>query len=203
MGEIQALVASGLLELYILGAVSEEEAAYVERMSLLHAGIQTALDENMLALEAYSLEHAIEPDPIIKPFLMATVDYMERLQNGEAPSFPPALHQDSKVLDFKEWLDRPDMQPPAGWSEVVAKIIGYTPAMTTAIVWIEHCAPPETHTDQLESFLIVEGTCNIQLDGADNHLQPGDYFSIPLHVLHTVLITSDIPCKIIIQRAAA
>jgi mannose-6-phosphate isomerase-like protein (cupin superfamily) len=75
--------------------------------------------------------------------------------------------------------------------------------MTTAVVWLEHGAPPETHTNELEKFLIVEGTCNIIVDGRDHHLKPGDLFNIPLHLSHTVLVTSSITCKIILQRVAA
>ncbi len=186
-----------------MGAASEEDAAYVERMAQLHSAVKEEMNAIELALEAYSMEQAIEPDPIIRPFLMATMDYMERLGGGEAPTFPPELNNDSKIADFEEWIDRADMQPYEGWSDVFAKIIGYTPQMTTAIVWIESQAPPETHENQFERFLILEGTCNIQLEGKDNHLVPGDFFTIPLHVNHTVLITSNIACKVIIQRIAA
>lgn len=203
MDEAQKLVTSGILELYVMGATSAEETTYVERMAQLYDEVKTELENIEATLEAYALQHAVQPDPVIKPFLMATIDYMERLQSGEEPAFPPKLDAHSKLSDFKEWLDRPDMVPAEGWSEVSAKIIGYTPEMTTAIVWIEHAAPPEVHEDQLESFLIVEGTCNIQVEGQDNHIKAGDFFTIPLHKSHTVLITSAIPCKIILQRAAA
>jgi mannose-6-phosphate isomerase-like protein (cupin superfamily) len=203
MDEVLKLIESGLLEIYVMGAASEEDAAYVERMAQLHSAVKEEMNAIELALEAYSMEHAIEPDPIIRPFLMATMDYMERLGGGEAPAFPPELNNDSKIADFEEWIGRADMQPYEGWSDVFAKIIGYTPQMTTAIVWIENAAPPETHENQFERFLILEGTCNIQLEGEDNHLVPGDFFTIPLHVNHTVLITSNIACKVIIQRIAA
>lgn len=203
MDEVQKLMESGLLEIYVMGAASTDEMAYVERMALMHREIKEELNTIELALEAYSFENAIEPDPVIRPFLMATIDYMERLENGEAPAVPPELNKDSKISDYSQWINREDMKPMDEWTEVYAKIIGYTPQMTTAIVWIEKMAPPETHEDQLERFLVLEGSCNIQLRHKDNHLLPGDFFEIPLHVNHTVIITSSIPCKIILQRAAA
>lgn len=202
MDQVEALLQSGLLELYIMGAVSEQEASHIRLMAELHPEVRSVLQSIESALEAYSLKHTVMPDPVIKPFLMATIDYMQRLEEGEIPSFPPELTGDSKIVDFNAWLNRPDMQPSEGWSEIEAKIIGYTPQMTTAIVWIQNEAPPEMHTDQSERFLIIEGSCNIQLDGQDNFFHEGDFFAIPLHVSHTVLITSDIPCKAIIQRIA-
>jgi quercetin dioxygenase-like cupin family protein len=64
-------------------------------------------------------------------------------------------------------------------------------------------APPEIHTDEHEKFLVVEGSCNFTI-GTDVHaLQSGDYLSIPLHVHHEAKVTSDIPCKIILQRVKA
>jgi mannose-6-phosphate isomerase-like protein (cupin superfamily) len=200
MDEVRKLLESGLLELYIMGAASEEDAAYVVLMAELHNEVKAELETIETTLEDYSMKHAVTPDPVIKPFLMATIDYMDRLQKGETPTFPPLLNKDSKVSDFQPWLDRPDMKPPEGWTDITAKIIGHTPEVTTAIVWIENAAPPETHTDELEKFLIIEGTCNIQLNGEDNYFSAGDFFAIPLYVSHTVLITSDIPCKAIIQR---
>ncbi|KAA5534592.1 cupin domain-containing protein [Taibaiella lutea] len=200
MDEVQKLLESGLLELYIMGAASTEDAAYVALMAEKHNEVKAELESIEIALEAYSMKHAIAPDPVVKPFLMATIDYMDRLEKGETPTFPPLLNKNSKVSDFKPWLDRPDMNPPEGWADIAAKIIGYTPEVTTAIAWIENAAPPEIHTDELESFLIIEGSCNIRLDGEDNYFSAGDFFTIPLYVSHTVLITSDIPCKVIIQR---
>lgn len=200
MNEVQRLLESGLLELYIMGAASEEDAAYVELMAGLNNDVKAALESIEMALEAYSMSQAVTPDPVIKPFLMAMIDYMDRLQKGETPTFPPLLSSESKLSDFKPWLEREDMKPHVGWSDIAAKIIGHTPEVTTAVVWIQYAAPPEIHTDELESFLIIEGTCNIKVDGQDNHFAAGDFFTIPLHVSHTVLITSEIPCKAIIQR---
>ena len=87
--------------------------------------------------------------------------------------------------------------------DIFAKIIGYAPEVTTAIVWIKEMAPEETHTDEYEKFLIIEGTCDIVIEHKVHQLKAGDYFSIPLHANHHVVVTSEIPCKAILQRVAA
>jgi len=202
MNQVEKLLKSGLVELYVLGEASEKEASQIRLMARLHQEVRDVLQYTQKVFKEFSDKNAVTPDPVIKPFLMATIDYMQRLENGEMPSFPPELTKNSQIADFNDWLSRPDMQPSEGWSDIEAKIIGHTSQMTTAIVWIQHEAPPETHTDQLEHFLIVEGSCNVQLEGQDNFFHEGDYFTIPLHVSHTVLIVSDIPCKAIIQRVA-
>lgn len=201
--ELHQFIESGILELYILGQVSPDEKAQVEKMAALHEAVKEELDLIERTLEDYAFQHAISPDPTWKPFLMATIDYMERMEQGEIPSFPPELHQQSTLSDYRQWLEREDLFPAIPLKDIHARIIGYTPQMTTAIVWIEKGAPPEVHTEEYERFLIVEGTCNIIVDGKDNHLQPGDVFSIPLHLSHAVIVTSKEPCRVILQRAAA
>ncbi len=84
-------IESGISELYVLGQISPGEKAQVEEMAALHEAVKEELDLIERTLEDYAFQHAITPDPTIKPFLMATIDYMERMAQGEAPSFPAGI----------------------------------------------------------------------------------------------------------------
>jgi mannose-6-phosphate isomerase-like protein (cupin superfamily) len=195
-------IESGILELYITGIASADEVREVEEMAAAHADVREALDELNLTFETIAIENAVAPPLVIKPFLMATMDFMARMGSGETPSFPPELHAGAKISDYAEWLDRPDMVLPSYFEDIHARIIGYTPQATTAIVWISEMAPDEVHDNEYEKFLIVEGTCDIIIEDDVHHLVPGDYLAIPLYKNHIVKITSDIPCKLILQRIA-
>ncbi len=203
MNSIKEYIESGILELYVSGNTTPLETTSVEVMASDHPEIAAEIDLITSSLNRYAHLTAKEPDPIIKPFLMATIDYTERLKNGEEMSFPPSLTSKSKISDFTEWLSRNDMVLPQQLTDVSAKIIGYTPEMITAIVWIKEMAPQEVHDNQIEKFLIVEGTCDIVIEEKIHHLKAGDMLSIPLYKNHFVKVTSSIPCKVILQRAAA
>lgn len=203
MKDLKAYIESGILESYVLGSLSDAEAAEVSQMIATHPELQEEMEAISEALEAMAFAGAVTPDPTIKPFLFATMDYIARLESGEAPSFPPMLNSNSTAADYAEWIDRPDMMLPEKLDGIFAKIIGYTPEQITAIAWIEYMAPPEIHTNEHEKFLILEGTCDIQIDEITHHLQPGDYLEIPLHANHYVTVTSSIPCKVVLQRVAA
>jgi len=203
MTDVQRMIDSGILELYVLGSTSPEETARVEKMIAFHSEIRQEIDAISAALEQYGLAHAVEPDPSIRPFLMATIEYMERMKAGEAPAFPPAIHAGSKIEDYAQWLERADLKLQEPLEDAFAHIIGYTPEVTTAIVWLKYGATPEVHTDEQEKFLVVEGTCDITIGTTVHSLKPGDTLIIPLHAVHYVQVTSDYPCKIILQRAAA
>jgi mannose-6-phosphate isomerase-like protein (cupin superfamily) len=203
MTKIREYIRSGILEMYVLGITSPEEKKEVEILAATHVEIANEIREISQALEAIANKSEVTPDPTIKPFLMATIDYTERLMAGEPISFPPELNEDSKPEDFKEWLSRSDMKLPTNFEEFHAKIIGHTPQATTAIVWINSGAPPETHDNEYEKFLIVEGSCDIIIGNDTHALMAGDYLAIPLHKEHFVKVTSRVPCKIILQRIAA
>jgi len=201
--DIKEYIASGILEQYVLGTISAEELLVVEQMAANHLEIKEEILSISYVLEKLAIENAIAPDATIKPFIMASIDFMERMESGEQPSFPPILSGTSRLIDFASWINRDDMVLPSDAGDLYAKIIGYTPEATTAIAWIKGNAPVETHDIKYEKFLIIEGTCDIVVEDKVYQLVAGDYFAIPLHKSHQVRVTSSIPCKVILQRIAA
>jgi hypothetical protein len=59
--DIKTYIESGILELYVLGDVTQEERVQVEAMASKHPAIKTELDEIERSLELYAKENAIEP----------------------------------------------------------------------------------------------------------------------------------------------
>ena len=203
MKGVQEYIESGILQAYVFGLATPEEERSIEVMARRHAEVREAIEAFEYDLEKYAMANAVTPDPTIKPFLIATIDYTERMEKGEPPSYPAMLQEDSRIEDYKEWLKRSDMQLPDDFKNFHAKIINYIPGALTAIIWIKDAAPWEMHDHEFEKFLVVEGTCDIVIEDETHRLKAGDYLSIPLHKKHTVKVTSDVPCKAILQRIAA
>ncbi len=203
MKALKNYIESGILELYVLGVTSAEESAEVEKMAKLHGEIRSEIDRICEVTEEYAQSHAINPPITIKPLLMASIDYMERLKNGEPISSPPFLHPASTIADYNFWLDSGDAIAPKDFKNVHARIIGFTPEMATAIIWVRDFTPPEIHTNQIEKFLMVRGSCDIVIGEEIHRLVSGDFLSIPLHISHHVKVTSIESCVLILQRSAA
>ena len=201
--EKEELLSSGLSELYVLGESTSLENKLIEEMCLQFPELFEEINAIEIALEQYAVDNAIKPDAIIKPFLLATIDYMDRMMAGEIVQAPPILTENSSVEDYSLWLDKPDMMVPEDYDEVFAKILNHDERGITAIAWIKSMAPQEVHDHEYEKFLIVEGTCSIHIEEEVHALVPGDYLMIPLHKKHHVLVTSAVPCKVILQRIAA
>ncbi|HEY0056176.1 MAG TPA: cupin domain-containing protein [Pedobacter sp.] len=203
MENSKEFIGSGILELYVLQQTTPEETREVELAAEKDPSIKKEILEIELSLEKYAMAHAVAPNPIIKPFLLATIDYSDRIVNGEQPSSVPLLTENSTPADYESWINRADMNLPEDFDQVYAKILSSTPEATTALVWITEMAPQEVHDDEYENFLVLEGTCTITIEDQIHNLVPGDYLAIPLHKRHHVTITSEIPCKLILQRVAA
>lgn len=203
MKNINEYINSGILEMYVLGLTSAEETSEVEKLAASHSEINNEIENISKALMIYSENSSPAIDPTVKPMIMATIDYTERIKAGETPTVPPILNDNSKISDFAEWLNRKDMVTPEEAEDIEIKIIGHQPKAMTAIVWIKDATPYEVHDHEYEKFLILEGTCDIITDNKIYAMAAGDYFAVPLHMGHTVKVTSKIPCKVILQRIAA
>ena len=198
----QNFINSGILELYVMGKTDEVENQEVLMMAATYAEVFDEIVAIEISLEKYALVHGNELDITIKPFILATIDFTDRLTNGEIPTFPPLLNENSNLENYSSWLNRSDMVLPKDFEEIHAKIIGYNDEALTAIIWLKNGSPAEIHDDEFEKFLIVEGTCTITIDKEDFYLKSGDVLSIPLYKEHFLKVTSVIPCKAILQRIA-
>jgi mannose-6-phosphate isomerase-like protein (cupin superfamily) len=204
MDNVKDYIESGILELYVMGSTSFEETAEVERMTKLYPQVQTEIDIITETFQTSAILNTKKPIPNVKALVMATIDYTERLKNGETPTNPPILTPLSTKEDYAEWLNRSDLQLDEGSDDMFGKIIGFTEKATTLITWLKTGSPYEVHENQLERFLILEGTCQIEyVNGEIHYLKAGSFIEIPLFMGHTLTVTSSIPCKVILQRVAA
>ncbi len=203
MLSIEQYINSGILEQYVLGLTTTEESIEVTNYAKQFIEIQKEIEEIETALQLQSLASFAKPNIATKAFLLATIDYTERLKNGEIVLTPPILNEHSTIKDFDKWLKRPDMFLPENSDELFGKIICANEQATTVIAWLKSYAPSEVHDNEYERFLIIEGSCEIIIENKIHTLSIGNYMQIPLGAQHHLNITSSIPCKVILQRVAA
>lgn len=203
MVNLEDYINSGILEMYSTGIASVVEQKEVEQMALIYPEINKELQKIQKCLENYIQLESKAPNSAAKAFLLATIDFTERLKNGEQLSDPPILNERSKVSDYYQWINKPGAQLSYNFDGLSAYIINSNKDVTSAIIWIKEYAPEEVHHKEYEKFLILEGTCTITIENENFNLVAGNYLSIPPFKHHFVKVTSAIPCKAILQRVAA
>lgn len=90
-------IASGILESYVLGAVSEQEQQEVNCLSSIYPEIQEELDQLTLAFEQYALLNSVEPPAGLKDSIMAQLDFSQ--PTAEAIVRPMPVFRDEKVAE--------------------------------------------------------------------------------------------------------
>jgi anti-sigma-K factor RskA len=68
-------IASGILESYVMGAVSDQERREVECLSSIYPDIRRELDQLSEVLESYALLHSVEPPDSVKAKLLEQLDF--------------------------------------------------------------------------------------------------------------------------------
>lgn len=195
------LIGSGTLEMYALGILSPEECRAIEAEATRSPELRAEIDALQDALGQVAMAHAVAPPAAIKDSVLHALEAFQ--QQRIRDKHPPVLHPASRVSDYAAWLSDPALVRPEDPGPMHIIPLDQRDGEGTAVLWLTRGAPEETHTDEIEKFLILEGTCDVIFGGVVHQLVPGSYLSVPLHVPHTIRITSEVPCKILLQRIAA
>ena len=115
----------------------------------------------------------------------------------------PSLNPASKPSDFAAWVDRVKPEAINPEANLNAFPIEANRDMLTLFVVVKEGLEAETHLHDIEKFLVLEGSCCIEMPTEKIFLNAGDYFSVPKFTAHTVVVTSATPCKLIVQQIAA
>ncbi len=71
--DIQDYIQSGIIESYVLGLASAEEASELEQLRINHKEVENAVNEFSVSLERHALEKAIPPPPDLKNKILAAI----------------------------------------------------------------------------------------------------------------------------------
>lgn len=201
----QEFIESGILEEYLQGVLSPEAIAQVELMVALHPEVARALAA-LEAVHSRLITHASSvPPPARSKDRFLNFMEMETTshQAEERIPRPPYLNSGSKAHDYAPWTEREGIRPPEQFDNVFVIPVHADQDCRTLLVWVKKEIAGEVHLSEVEKFLVLEGTCMIDVEGTHYNLQAGDYMSIPKYRNHTVYVTSNHPCKLIVQQIAA
>lgn len=201
--DVQLFLASEILLDYIHGNLDEEARLDVELTAFLHATVR----EELRALQ--SLDEALVKLASKSPAEKSKQHFLQFLKD-EANSqhewktiHPPLLHSKSMATDYEAWVSRDGMVPPAEYENLFLLPIDATQEALTLLVWVKKFIEEEVHLDSIENFFVLQGSCKIDVEGKIYELVAGQAMFIPKFKRHTVYVTSEIPCKLIVQQIAA
>lgn len=99
--DIQAYIASGILENYVLGVTSSEETAEVERLALTHPEVKAEIENIRTTLETYIMTYETTPSTALKQQIW---DKIENLEGKAGVSYAAADNAQPRSRIFRTYL---------------------------------------------------------------------------------------------------
>ncbi len=157
------------------------------------------------ALIAFARIHAVDPPLSMRDKILGRI---QKLSNQQANrqlftlTNAPLLTPESNWLD---WVDAVNgIEPPKDFEDVHLHTFRNDDIAEMHLAWVKQEVPEEVHHDVLESFILLEGTCECHIiheDGSKRtiRMREGDYISFKIGEVHDIQITSSEPAKAILQ----
>lgn len=196
MRNVQEYINSGIIEEYCLGILPPDKMAEVARLAREYPEIDYEIDRTIQALMAYEAnESALDPD--LKYHILDTVSQLSDASVFDINNLP-LINIHSDVAQWQRTLA--PIQPTRDYRNLYAHTLRDDEQVVQQLVWVKFEVRPETHHDEQESFLILEGECECTISEEAIRLAAGGYVEIPRDVEHNVQVLSAHPVKAIVQR---
>jgi anti-sigma-K factor RskA len=150
-------IASGILESYALGAVSEQERREVDCLSGIYPELRQELDRLSESLEGYALLHSQEPPADLKARIMAQLDF------GPAELERPMITRADSDAVVRPLNSRPEANSTYRFTWLVAASVGLA-----VLVFSGYLFTQLSQTRQMANAL---NASNIQLNDEVNQLR--------------------------------
>jgi mannose-6-phosphate isomerase-like protein (cupin superfamily) len=157
------------------------------------------------ALVDFASAHSIVPPAAMRDKILDKISVLNQ-QKKQRKAFPldklPWLDETTNWLDWQEVTK--DIAPPAAFENIHMHPLETNEKRELFVVWVKEFVASEVHHDLLESFLILEGTCECHItnEKGDTHvvrMGQGDFITMQLGETHDIRITSQKPAKAILQ----
>jgi mannose-6-phosphate isomerase-like protein (cupin superfamily) len=198
----KTLIDSPLLMDYVLGECSPADRLMVEIARTQFPEVSSELEALESVDAALVMSRGVNPPAPAKARFATAMQDMAMPADGWGLIMPP-LGQVSQADDFKPWVDAVDASKLDPAENLNVFPLDATRNMLTLFVVVRDRLDEEVHVDSIERFLVLEGSCVIEMGNESVQLQQGDFYSIPKFTPHTVIVTSATPCKLIVQQVAA
>ncbi len=204
MFDIQKYLDSGIIEDCCLGIASNAEVLKLEELCLQFEEIATYKKTTEASLNmVVKAKSKIPPSGAkerIKAFILENekVKKLPQIKEGELLEEFIHLSNHTDVEELNHIVS--NIQPPAQYENIHMVPIFTSEDRELTLVWAKEMVPDELHPEIDESFYILDGTVECEIEGEIHFMGKGEYMRIPPEKHHEVRVTSLYPAKAIMSR---
>lgn len=198
--ELEELLSSGIIEMYCMGLASEDEKRLVELFASKHPEVREEITSITEALQLYARSTGKPPASNLKSRILDAV----RQSESTDTRIPPRITLESRAADWIEYLKRNNITAPSAFEYAYILDLPGNNDQVTYVVWAKKGAVvEESHDNEDEYLLMLEGNCSVTQNGITRFYKAGDVIYIPKKVVHRAEALSDELMILIGQRVAA
>ena len=186
--DLTAFLNSGLLELYLIGTLDQEEVLLVNQMRAAHPEVAAELASLEDFFEREALQQAVKPDPEFDDKMESLFLNLE-IEQAMQLSDPPLITSFSNADAWFKMIS--PLLPKNDFDGRFEKLLRNDHKVMQALVITPEGVEEEVHENMHESFLILKGTCICTIDKETITMGPGAFMQIPLHQPHTIAVVTE------------
>ena len=166
-----------------------------------------SVEQTEAALLALTRQQAKQPSLAVQNRIVSKLKKLN-FQSAHRQPFTldnlPLLKEDSNWLDWEAAIQ--GIEPPETYDNIYLHALESNEKRDLFIAWVQAFIPEEVHHDLLESFILLDGTCECWIWQADNptqkrtvRMQAGDFLEMKIGEIHDIQVTSLQPVRAILQ----
>ncbi len=153
----------------------------------------------------YAKAHSVAPPAFLREKILSKI-----VELDTSHLIGPKLQLDSlpMLADNSNWQDWHEavsgIEPPAEFDSIHLHPLESNEKRELFVAWVKDMVEEEVHTDLLETFLILEGSCECHITDTKGEtcivrLGQGDSITMQIGETHDIVITSMKPAKAILE----
>lgn len=191
-------IRSGIIETYCLGFTSSEENAMVEQMAAAHPEVQQEIEKQRASFNNFLQKRKIQPSPSVKTAVMRNIYAQQAVLKKE---WAPLMNEPALFRRFYECAKANGLTAPATfYDNLFVQDLPSTKEIINFAVWAKKGHEEEVHNDYNEFIAILEGSCNMYMEGTIKAFTKGGIIAIQPGIPHYTVITSAQPMFALVQR---
>lgn len=162
------------------------------------------------ALNSFAHAQSVHLNDSIKERIkakMAKLNFQSKNRSPFTLKNLPLLTPDANLLDWEEALAKFETPIEFGHDGIHMIVLESNDTRDLMLGWSKEIIPEEVHDDLIESFIVLDGSCECHIWRDDDpnfnkkvHMQTGDFLQLNLGESHDIITTSAVPVKAVLQR---
>lgn len=192
-----------LFHKYRAGQLNSEEELEFRIAVQGHPELLSRLTQYDRQMEDLMLDTFSQPDNKSKKVLSEGKFFLDIAPQTKDSTNFPIFNPSTSTSEILPLIPAEILNTKKPYKNIRVQLIEKTEEVETLLIHLKDYMPPESHSDIIEQFLVLQGHCTLNMGDQVITKKEGDYLKVPLFTLHDVQVTSSEPCVFVCQRITA